>query len=77
MVHCQVLVNADQLRGVDAEEFCERVGIEPSWAIEFKKMLKLAQLLKDRGVSLAGSLGGTCTQPSRSLPIAFNPRSNA
>lgn len=55
MVHYQVLMNADQLRGVQAEEFCARVGIEPSWAIEFKKMLNLAQLLKDRGVSLVDS----------------------
>jgi hypothetical protein len=55
MVHYQVLLNAEHLRGVNAEEFCARVGIEPSWSVEFKKMLNLAQLLKDRGISLTGS----------------------
>lgn len=52
MVHYQVLMNADQLCGVDAKEFCERVGIEPSWEVEFNKMVNLAQLLKERGISL-------------------------
>lgn len=55
MIHFQVLINADRLRDVTPEQFCERVGIEPIWKVEFRKMLNLADLLEARGISLRSS----------------------
>ena len=52
-IHFQVLKNADQLSGMDAIEFCRRVGIEEVWATEFKKMINLAKLLREQGLELA------------------------
>jgi hypothetical protein len=52
-IHFQVLKNADQLSGMDAREFCRKVGIEEAWAIEFKKMINLAKLLQEQGLELA------------------------
>ena len=55
MIHYLILMNADRLRDVRPEEFCDKVGIERTWAIEFRKMLNLARFLKDRGISLIPS----------------------
>jgi len=52
-IHFQVLKNADELRQMDAKQFCRAVGIEESWAIEFKKMLALADLMHNEGYTLA------------------------
>jgi hypothetical protein len=51
-VHFLVLVNAELLQNVSASEFCEKVGLEPSWEVEYKKMLNLARELKLQGIQL-------------------------
>jgi hypothetical protein len=51
-VHFQVLINAERLENVDPERFCDEVGIERSWALEYRKMLKLSRLLRERGYSI-------------------------
>ena len=51
-IHFQILTNADRLRGITGEDFCKRVGIEPTWAIEFKKMMNLADMLKQNGIDV-------------------------
>ncbi len=53
MIHFQILINADRLVGVNAATFCERVGLAKSWEIEYPKMIKLAQTLKDHGLCIA------------------------
>ena len=45
MFHYQVLSNAKKLSGIEAVEFCVAVGVPKSYAIEFKKMLKLARII--------------------------------
>jgi hypothetical protein len=49
MFHYQILMHADELRGVNAIQFCRDVGMQDSFATEFKKMLKLAEMIKDEG----------------------------
>lgn len=56
MIHFQVLINADRLGEIDGLEFCKKVNIEPSWAIEFKKMMNLARFLKANGISIENPL---------------------
>lgn len=52
-IHFQVLKNAEALRHMDAKEFCRMVGIEATWAVEFKKMLALADLMRAEGFALS------------------------
>jgi len=52
MFHFQVLVHAHQLAHVDATRFCISVGMEPSYATEFRKMLKLAKVMAHEGAQL-------------------------
>ena len=56
MFHYQVLRNASRLHGIDGEVFCDQVKVPKSYAIEYKKMLNLARMLKSQGVSLTTSL---------------------
>ena len=49
MFHFQALIHADEFRGVDAVQFCRDVGVRDSFATEFRKMLSLAQTIKDEG----------------------------
>lgn len=49
MFHYQVLVNAEKLSKTDPKEFCRAVGMNESYATEFRKMIELAQLLKELG----------------------------
>ena len=53
MFHFQVLVNAAELRSVDGDEFCRAVDVPASYAAEFRKMLGLARLMRERGVRLS------------------------
>ncbi len=53
MFHYQVLANAAELRSADSDEFCRAVGVPASYAAEFRKMLGLARLMRERGVRLA------------------------
>ena len=50
--HLQVLLNASHLTGVDAKDFCKHVGVPESYATEFRKMMKLAQLISSTGHTL-------------------------
>lgn len=48
----QVLIHADELRGVNAEEFCKEIKVPTSYATEFRKMISLAALMKEQGVTI-------------------------
>ena len=52
-IHYQVFKNAKELRHLSPGAFCEAVGIEPSWQIEFSKMIKLAERLEEDGLEVA------------------------
>lgn len=52
MFHYQILIHADELRGVDAIEFCNEINVPESYATEFRKMLSLAQLMKEQGATM-------------------------
>ena len=55
MFHYQVLSNADQLKGIDAVDFFRDIGVPKTHATEFRKMISLARLMKDQGVSILKS----------------------
>ena len=43
--HLQVLLNAQSLAGVNAHDFCQCVGVKESYAREFQKVIKVAELI--------------------------------
>ena len=47
--HYQVLINADELKDIDAEEFCQKLSLTDGYKSEFKKMIKLANYIKSKG----------------------------
>lgn len=55
MFHLQVLLNAKQLADVDPVQFCLLVGAQESYKTEFRKMLKLAELMETEGITLTQS----------------------
>lgn len=52
-IHYIVLTNAKLLQNVDPKEFCIKIGIEETWAVEVRKMLSLAKLLDKNGLTIA------------------------
>jgi hypothetical protein len=52
MFHLQVLKNARELDGIDPERFCAEVGVPATYQTEFRKMLSLARLMRERGIRL-------------------------
>lgn len=52
MIHFLVLLNAEFLKEIAPEEFCKTVGIEPIWAKEFTKMIRLSEFMKEKGFSI-------------------------
>jgi hypothetical protein len=52
MFHYQILIHADELRGVDAAEFCREIKMPTSYATEFRKMISLAELMKEQGTTI-------------------------
>lgn len=52
MFHFQTLIHADEFQGVDAIQFCRDVGMRDSFATEFRKMIKLSQIIKEEGYIL-------------------------
>lgn len=52
MFHLQVLLNAEDLDGVNAEKFCRELGLTRGYAREFTKMINLSALMKECGVHL-------------------------
>lgn len=51
-LHLQVLKYSDALVGVTGRDFCEGVGIGPSFGTEYSKMRKIAARLKDAGLDV-------------------------
>lgn len=45
-----VIKYADQLKGIDPIEFSEAIGRNHSYATEFRKAIKVAQVIKERGL---------------------------
>jgi hypothetical protein len=46
-LHLQIIKYAEQLEGVTGKEFCEALGIGPSFGTEFAKMRKIAARLRN------------------------------
>jgi hypothetical protein len=49
-LHLQIIKYAEQLEGVTGKEFCEALGIGPSFGTEFAKMRKIAARLRNAGL---------------------------
>ena len=52
MFHFQVLKNADGLADVDPKGFCKELSVPETYAIEFRKMIALARLMKEQGTKI-------------------------
>lgn len=52
MFHFLVLKHAHELHSMDAVEFCRLVKVRDSFATEFRKMISLAKLIEEKGLSL-------------------------
>lgn len=50
-LHVQIIKYADILQNVSGREFCEEVGIGPSFGTEFAKMRKIASRLRSAGLN--------------------------
>ena len=50
-MHLQMSKYADALKNITAKEFCEGVGLKPSFGTEFSKMRNLTQRLKAAGLN--------------------------
>ena len=50
-MHLQMIKYADQLKNVTSKEFCEGVGLKPSFGTEFSKMRNLTKRLKAAGLN--------------------------
>lgn len=50
-LHLQMIKYADNLKSITAREFCEGVGLKPSFGTEFSKMRNLTQRLKAAGLN--------------------------
>tara|TARA_R110000772_G_scaffold143461_2_gene253014 strand:- start:933 stop:1172 length:240 start_codon:yes stop_codon:yes gene_type:complete len=50
-MHLQMIKYADALKSITAKEFCEGVGLKPSFGTEFSKMRNLTQRLKAAGLN--------------------------
>ncbi|MGI9918148.1 MULTISPECIES: HTH-like domain-containing protein [Vibrio harveyi group] len=49
-LHLQSIKYADELGNITAREFCEELGLKPSYGIEFSKMRNLTTRLKAAGL---------------------------
>jgi hypothetical protein len=52
-MHLQMIKHADQLKSITSREFCEGVGLKPSFSTEFSKMRNLVERLKAAGLDTA------------------------
>jgi hypothetical protein len=52
MFHYSVLLHANELRDVDPIAFCQEVGVPESYKTEFRKMIKLAEFMKQMGMKV-------------------------
>jgi hypothetical protein len=51
-LHLQVIKHADELRDVSQQEFCQGLGLRPSFGTEFAKMRKIAPRLMAAGLDV-------------------------
>ena len=49
-LHIQIIKHAHNLQTVKGREFCDALGIGPSFATEFSQMRKIAPRLRDAGL---------------------------
>jgi len=52
-LHLQMIKYADELQDMTGKEFCNALGIGPSFGTEFSKMRKIAGRLKDAGLDVS------------------------
>lgn len=52
MFHFQVLKNAEALEDIDPAAFGRNINVPATYKTEFRKMLSLARLMRQRGVRL-------------------------
>lgn len=52
MFHLMVLLHADELKDYDAEGFCAEIGVRKSYAIEFRKMIALREVMRENSIQL-------------------------
>ncbi len=52
LFHYQVLIHAEELRGVDAVEFHKEIKVPTTYATEFRKMISLAELMEEQGATI-------------------------
>lgn len=50
MFHFQVLKNAAELKSIDPLSFCRNIGVPDTYKTEFRKMLSLAEVMRQQGV---------------------------
>lgn len=53
MFHFQVLKNAAALEGADPQPFCREIDVPETYQTEFRTMLGLARVMRQKGVRLA------------------------
>jgi hypothetical protein len=51
-LHLQMIKFADELQDITSKEFCEAVGLKPSYGTEFSKMRNLTVRLKRAGLDV-------------------------
>ena len=51
-LHLQMIKYADALGNITAKEFCESLGLRPSFGTEFSKMRNLTERLKAAGLKV-------------------------
>jgi hypothetical protein len=49
-LHVQMIKYADVLQNVTGKEFCEMLGLNSPWGVEFNKMRKIAARLRSAGL---------------------------
>lgn len=52
-MHLQMIKYADELQDITAKEFCEEVGLKPSFATEFNKMRNITRRLIQAGLDVS------------------------
>lgn len=53
MFHYQVLIHANELKGIDPVDFCREIGVPKTYSTEFGKMLSLAKLMEELGATIS------------------------
>lgn len=51
-LHLQIIKYTDELNNISGKEFCENIGISPSFGTEFLKMRKISKRLIQAGLDV-------------------------